>query len=332
MLRVPLERLPPSAVERHGVLRDYFCDKDAQAQRKENCWELTLHWPEGNERHVDPRLQEGLDWWDHGLTLAAMVLAWRRSGRILTSLYDTWTLHSWSQWLARHPRSVTEGLVVLHVDDHRDLAPPRLFVEDGVLRDAVNAAPVDLGDSESVRQAILSGALGMGSFLTPFLYFVPNTEVRQLCQPPKATMTRDFRILATTQADTLLCPGAPRPAVLLEPQRRATGPGCYRVTPNVDAWLDAMGKGPILLHIDMDYFNNRYDGDTDWRERARSLDPPLGVVLTKIDELTQVLRNSGVGPRIEDIVISYSPGFFPAEFWGAADARIRPGLELLHER
>jgi hypothetical protein len=331
MLLVPLDSLPSSPVARHAALRDYFCDKDAQATKTDRGWELTLGWTDSHERYVDPRLQDGLDWWGPGTAPGAMARAQRRQGRILTSLYDTWTLHGWSEWLVRHAPSRDDGIVVLHVDDHRDLAPPRLFVEHDLLIDAITSAPMSLTEPESVRQAIMSGALGMGSFLTPFVYLVPNLRVRQLCQPPKAAATADFRMVRTTVADTLLRPGAPRPAVRLEPGGHATAPGTYRVTPDPGAWLEGVGDDPILLHVDMDYFNNRYDGDNDWRGHGSVLDPRLDAVLAKIDELTNVLHLSGVGSRIEDIVISYSPGFFPAEFWSAADARLRPRLERLHE-
>jgi hypothetical protein len=329
MLQVPLDSLPSSITERRAVLRDYFCDKDAQARRTENGWELTLQWPGGNERHVDPRLRQGLDWWGDGVELSSMAIAQRRSGKILTSLYDTWTLHSWSEWVARRGWSAVENVTILHVDDHRDLAPPRLFAEENVFRDALTGEAVELIKPGTVRDAILSGAIGMGSFLTPFLHVVSMAEVRHLCQPPKTTATTDYRIYPGIKPDNLLRPGAPRPAVELRLQPNTTGPGYYRITPDVNAWLDTMGNGPILLHIDMDYFNNRYDGDSDWPEHTGALNPPLETVLAKIDEVTNALLDSDAGPRIEDAVISYSPGFFPAEFWSAADARLRPRLEQL---
>ena len=101
------------------------------------------------------------------------------------------------------------------------------------------------------------------------------------------------------------------------------------MTLDLDTWLRGLGDGPILLHIDMDYFNNRYDGDSDWRQRLDVLDPPLEVVLSKIDELGKILTNSEIRGNIEDVVVSYSPGFFPAEYWSAADAQLRPYLERL---
>jgi hypothetical protein len=161
----------------------------------------------------------------------------------------------------------------------------------------------------------------MGSFLTPFLHLAPRADVRHLCQPPKATGTADFRVRLTTTRDSLLSPERIRPSVELDPAPGAIGPGCYRMTPDVDAWLETLGPGPILLHIDMDYFNNRYDCDSDWQDRAAVLDPPADQVRCKIDEMIGALAKAGVIDRLEDVVIAFSPGFFPAELWAEADAR-----------
>lgn len=334
MLRIPLNRLPLSAIARQAELRDYFCDKDAQANQTNDGWELSLAWPDGAERHVDPNLEQGLVWWGDGVARPTMALAQRRSGRILTSLYDTWTLHSWSEWIARCRPSDQDSIIVLHVDDHRDLAAPRLFFEENGFRDPLTGAQVDLTDPDSVRDSILSGALGMGSFLTPFLHRYPNAEVRHLCQPPKVTTTIDHCIEPTFEFDTLIQPDARRPAIRLNPQSaKTTGPGRYRITPDPKDWLDSLGSGPVLLHIDMDYFNNRYDGDSDWAERGRHFDPPFEQVAIRIDEMCGALAASGLGPRIEDVVVSYSPGFFPAEFWRDADSRLRGLLwSKLYER
>lgn len=330
-ITLPFDRLPGSAVERHATLRDYFCDKDASAKRTTDGWDLTLGWPNDAARHVDPKLADGLAWWDGHLERSDMALSMRRSGRILSTLYDSWTLHSWSEWLERvGPQA--EPIVVLHVDDHRDIGTPRVFVQSAGCRDPLTGQLVDLAQPDSVASAIRSGAIGMGSFLTPFLHAFPTTEVRHLCQPPKAVDTRDFRFELTEEQDTLLDPCALRPAVELVPVARETGPGRYRVTPDLGDWLKGIGPGPILLHIDMDYFNNRYDGDSDWLDRRRKLDPPVASVLEKIDALADALEGAGLASRLEDVVIAYSPGFFPGEYWQAADECLRAAFARLDVR
>jgi hypothetical protein len=79
----------------------------------------------------------------------------------------------------------------------------------------------------------------------------------------------------------------------------------------------------------MDYFNNRYDGDSNWAERTHVLNPPLDDQFRRIDELAEALSRAGVASQIADIVIAYSPGFYPAEYWPAADGRLRAALEAL---
>ena len=328
-LRVPLERLPEDPAERHGALRDYFCDKDAEAVRRGDSWELRLAWPDGEERHVDPALETGLQLWG-GIGRGEMAMAQRRSGRVLRALYDTWTLHSWSEWVARARPGSGEPLTILHVDDHRDLASPRLFRRDGEWVDPIGGRPFDLESPDSVRSAVESGAVGMGSFLTPFLHWFPQADVRQLGQAPKIRETTDYVIGLGTEADDLLEPGAQRPAVKPVKAETGTGPGKYRITDDLDRWVEDVRSGPILLHVDMDYFNNRYDGDGDWRQRPEVLDPGMDDVLRQVDRLTSVLRSAGLVSRIEDAVIAFSPGFFPAELWEAADRRLQDGLEELY--
>ena len=143
--------------------------------------------------------------------------------------------------------------------------------------DPITGARCDLYNPASVCSAIKSGAIGMGSFLTPILHVARHAEVRHLCQPPKARTTMDHHIRITTEQDTLLDPGRNRPAVRLDPSAAEIGPESYRITPSVEARLDRLGDGPNLLHIDMDYFNNRYDGTaTGLTDRRRLIHLYLG--------------------------------------------------------
>ena len=317
------------------MLRDYFCDKDATAVRISGGWQLELYWPGGEDRYVDRRLQEGLAWWGDNITLPTLITATRRSGRILEALFDTWTLHSWSQWA--QGRQENSSPVILHVDDHRDLGSPRLFFRGDALCDALTGDECNIYRPESVHASILSGAVGMGSFMTPFLHRFPDSEIRHLCQYPKASATADFSFAIATEPDTLLNPGMSRPSVTLSPlndEVARPGPGRLRVTPSLDAWLQGLEKTDsrsMLLHIDMDYFNNRYDGDSDWEQRNPRLDPDRAQVLARIDELCEAITKAGIGSRIEDVVVAYSPGFFPAELWKPASEKLRSGLARIVE-
>lgn len=329
-IKIPYDSLPAEGSARHAYLRDYFCDKDARVLRTAEGWELDLYWEGDAARHVDRALGEGLEWWTPATPREGMAFAFRRRGHVLYALYDSWTLYTWSHWIARTPSAWGKNLLILHVDDHRDVAPPRLCVtEDGYL-DLITGASVSIDSPDSIHAAISSGAIGMGSFLTLLLHQMPHAEVRHLCQPPKSRTTIDYEIIPEAIPDSLLRPGANRPSIRLQPGT-GTGPGRYRQTPDLAAWLDAIPTNAnVLLHIDMDYFNNRYDGDSDWADRDEGLDPPLENVLEKIDELGRALDASGVVNHISDTAIAFSPGFFPAELWASAASRLEARLKKLH--
>ncbi|HDS1738292.1 TPA: hypothetical protein QEM67_000117 [Pseudomonas putida] len=325
-LTVPLASLSPDPHQRHAQLRDYFCDKDASATCVDEQWVLSLSWSDDPYRYVDPRLDEGLAWWGGGIRCQDMAMARKRRGRLLLALNDTWTLESWSEWLARTP--YLQGITVLHVDDHKDLGAPRIFNRQDGWLDPVAKQVVNLHEPRSVTSAIMSGALGMGSFLTPFLHRYPDTQVRHLCQGPKCTSTIDSRIRLEFQCDTLLDHSAMRPAISLVSDDGGTGAGRYRFTHDLCAWLEGLSQGdaPILLHVDMDYFCNRYDGDSDHIEYPGPLNDTLPQVLDRIDALTDALHRHGLVDRLADIVVAFSPGFFPAEFWAESCDRLLVGL------
>lgn len=329
MLRVPSALLPQEPHARHGRLRDYFCDKDAKTSLDGAEWRLELAWPGGIERHVDPRIASELSDWGE-IPLSEMAMAQRRSGRVLTALYDTWTLPSWSEWIVRAKPVSGERITILHIDDHRDLGSPRLGIEGDEFRDLITGKPFDVRNPASVMSACESGAVGMGSFMTPFLWSFPNCDVRHLGQPPKLSGTVDFAIMPATINDDLLAPGVERPAIDLSPVSKP-GLGRFRATNDISAWLGDIEPGPVLLHIDMDYFNNRYDGDGDWPDRFPRHDPPIALVLARIGEVAAAMRQAGIINRIQDTVVAFSPGFFPAEMWRPAEARLRLALAELYE-
>ena len=324
-MRIRKDQLPADPTTRAIRLREYFCDKDAVLIDSGEDWLIKLKWTDDAYRYIDPRLNKGLRWWEPGISYAEMATARRRQGRVLYTLYDTWTLESWSHWLSNTTRS-SNTPTILHIDDHRDIDSPRLFLNSDGLYDPITDHKVDLMLPTSVTQAIESGAIGMGSFLTPFLHKVPNADVRHLCQAPKCMGTQDFHFLTCTRPDDLLNLHAIRPAIDLIPSSAGASPGGYRYTNSLVDWLEGICDGPILLHIDLDYFCNRYDGDSDALVTPKPLNPPLSVIKARIDALGRAMQDAGVLEQIDDIVIAFSPGFFPAELWGVVSSYLMAAL------
>ena len=301
-------------------------------------WEIDLNWPSSADYYVDPCVEQGLAWWQAGTDIAEIHSQVSYSARGQLSLNDAWTLYSWSNWLAERRISgkAINEVVILHIDDHTDLMTPRLTMLQDGWRDAISGDVFDLHVPTSVQSAILNGAVGVGSFMSPFIHTVPRVHLRHLSQSAPDEGAQDFSLIPEPLADTILNTSASRPAIgiarempLPPDNPRRSNAKQYRFTSQLDRWLGELPDAPVLLHVDMDYFNNRYNGDSDWTARERRHDPKLPDIMLAIDAVFMAINETGVASRIENVTVALSPGFFPAEFWAASIARTQDHLARL---
>jgi hypothetical protein len=337
-LLLPVGRLPDDPVERRARLDHYFDDLLASVKAVQDGWEIDLNWPSTADYYVDPALGQGLEWWSGSAKVDQIHTQVCHSSRGQLSLNDSWTLYSWSRWLAdcRARKKAVEEVVVLHVDDHTDLMTPRLTFQGAGLCDAISGRAFDLYEPESVRSAIQTGAVGVGSFISPFIHAIKRVHVRHLCQTASDRCALGCSLVAEHLADTLLNVGGSRPAVRVTTAELGVSgdPGAhvagqYHCTRQLDRWLDELPDAPVLLHFDMDYFNNRYNRDSDWAAKERRHDPDLSAVLAAIDAVFEQVRQARVASRIENVAVGISPGFFPAELWAHSIERMQEHLALM---
>jgi hypothetical protein len=335
-LVLPAGRLPTSPQEQRTFLDGYFDDLLASVKTVPDGWEIDLNWPTRADYYVDPNLEQGLKWWRAGTEIRDIPSQVYHSDHGLIALRDSWTLYSWSKWLTeRHERGLaTHNVVILHVDDHNDLMTPRLTSRDGIWRDTIFSEIFDLYEPNTVQLAILRGVIGVGSFISPIIHTVPYLQMRHLSQSaPADNIEDDYLLVRQTVADQLLDVIGRRPSIgifhngkLLEDKLQANIAGPYRLTHRLDYWLADLPVAPILLHIDMDYFNNRYNGNSDWSKQSSRHDPDFAQILRKIDDLFDALSEAQVVSRIENVTVALSPGFFPAELWEVSIAQIKMRL------
>ncbi|WIX92530.1 hypothetical protein [Amycolatopsis sp. DG1A-15b] len=314
---LPRSALPENSSERDRLLQDYVAERVPHSSRTgSGDWVVRLAVPPSADYYIDPELDSGLRWWGPGTAIADVPFAHKRVGGVGISLSDAWTLAFWSDYFAQ-AGGVPARLTVLHLDDHDDLMTPRLATSaGGSFTDLVTGHEFTLTEPAGVRSAIGSGAIGMGSFLTPVLHTAEHTRILHLCDTRYAAQRQgEFSILAAQEADALFRPGSPRPAARLVPgSRNATdNRGSYQVDSDLPTLLSHLTDDPVFLHIDLDYFNNRFDGDSDWHSAAERHDPPRDRVLDRVETVLAQLRP--IQFRIVDVTIGISPGFFPAEFW-----------------
>lgn len=321
--------LPADPADRRALLDWYFPRRLAEATpRDDGRWDVSVRPFDEAEMHVDPRLEDGLRWWDPALALPDLPAAVRGTGANQLSLEDAWTAVALSRWLADRPG---ERMTILHVDDHTDLMEPLLSRRAaGGWKDLLTAADVDLRRPATVAAAVASGAIGVASFFTPFIFDVAQGEIRHLRASAGAAGSDLMRLLPRDRSDELLEPGAVRPAIELATPGAAPDDGwSYRVTSDPSAWLAELARGPLMLHIDFDYFCNRFNGDSDWHEYPHDNDVGQQEIERRVDRMVAALAEAGVAGAVQSVCGALSPGFFPAEYWAMTVERVCAGLASL---
>lgn len=324
---VPRDALPDDGDARAALLARTFQRQVVSCTDVDAGWSVQVGWTSNEEVYIDPHLRHGLRWWDDGLSVDRIHLGVRLHDDFQLSLDDSWTLFAWSSWLAgeaaegRRPDAVT----ILHLDSHTDLMSPLLTRGgDAVITDVISGRPFDLIDPASVAAAICSGAVGIGSFIAPIIHHVPNVTVCHLSPASRFRFRPGAYALNPALRHDALFPPSPRLAVdIAEIDSDA---GRYVVTDDLHALLDRIPAGPVLLHVDMDYFNNCFDGTPAWREDGTRHDPDENSVLEEIDRVFSVIAAHPAGSSIADIAVALSPGFFPATLWPAAMDRMSAAI------
>lgn len=318
-LRVAKDSLPVNDKERTETLEEYFTEHLPTATDKDDHWEVLLERPSspyGSYMH-DPDIRKGLEWWRPGTRVRGIPSEKRLLEKGLFALEDQWIPLSWSNYFQKSG-SIPKELVLLHIDDHQDMMAPRIGKRlDERFVDFITGDHFSLLKPETVEAAIVSGALGKGSILTPLIWQVSKIHVRHLTLRPAPYTT--YTLKKALQQDIILGHPLQRISVQCENTERDSllSSSNYLATSNVDTWLSHIPDNvDIFLHIDMDFFNNRFDGNSSWQETGRRVhDINLIEQQRLLKEIFVGLNKRALQTRIKDVSICLSPSFFPAEFW-----------------
>ncbi|WP_375444403.1 hypothetical protein [uncultured Fibrella sp.] len=328
-LIIDKKKLPANKSQKEEFLNQYFSGLLVEACDVDNQVSVSLSWPNNITYFVDPDLQKGLSWWNKDLKPENIHQQYQRSPLYQLSLTDNWSLYSWSLWLqSKNNQASTVDVIILHVDDHTDFMSPLLTKEGDIWADLITGNAFDINQPETVKAAVLSGAISVGSFIAPFFHGIRNITFRHLRNKYRTGIAESKTSLYPSLTyDQLLREGQLRPSISLKSFNSIGHRSVdYQVSDSATDWLSNLPKNiPVLLHIDMDYFNNRFDGDSDWQERVNKLDPTQDEISTQIRSLFSHLWQKVERSQVEDITVALSPGFFPAEYW-------QQSIELLHEQ
>jgi len=333
LLRVRKSSLPENEIKRQCFVEEYFPEHLATVTDKGDHFEIRLERPSSpyGSYMLEPEIYEKLRWWNPGTRVRDIPVEKRFLNRGIFAMEDQWSPLSWSMYFQKRG-GILEELILLHVDDHKDMMSPRIGKSsEGEYFDLITKSYFSLLDPESVTSAILSGALGKGSILSPLIWQVEKIHVRHLTVRPDPYA---YLLKKTPVQDTILGDSLSR--ISLQQKEIEEGDSLppstsnYIATSNIDTWPNHLPDGvPIFLHIDMDFFNNRFDGNSAWREADRCHDPSLEMQQILVKKIFDVLKDRNLEERIVDVSLCLSPSFFPAEFWQPISEMILNKLHLM---
>ena len=313
LIRLPLSILPTDSSEQSLCLRQWIPDKRIRSVTQENGeWLIELTWPSLSELNKDPLLPASIESVFRDIMPDEVATARKNIGEVHVCLNDSWTLLEWSKCLTEETSA--RGIVIVHLDSHSDLMSPMLSCHGSDLRDLFTGADFDINIPWSVEAAIASGAVGIGSFIVPYLHQSKCEMLIHICPPTYLPHLRGWGSLENCSASTLPYPGLLRPSVRRIEGESRDGHCRHIVTETLDGLgVELRGK-IVLLHVDLDFFNNRINGDSHWHEIENPHNPSIDIMISEVGRVFRELRTCGMETP-HNVVVACSPEFCPAEYW-----------------
>lgn len=310
--------IPRSSLSNNKMLRRQFLDEYFPSglipfeQGVGGEWEITAFTPLDPDYYVDPLLGEALNRWQHPVSIENIGDYRCFYKNAMISFYDSWSVYYWSllsSFLLSNSGRATGSYTLIHIDDHKDLGSP-LFVEDPAgYHSLLTNEKVIFLEPDSIRQAVSTKSIGIGSFITPLLINSDSLDVFHIRYAYNSNPDH-YYIDALQIADSLLSTEKKR--ILLKFCSAPTAYS-YSISNGNISFKDKIKEDSIvLLHFDCDAFINRYNLDTNWNSNKISIDLSFSEIQKKVSDLIKNLESLS-NPIFVNIALS--PGFFPSEYW-----------------
>jgi hypothetical protein len=248
-----------------------------------------------------------------GYSIADIPRLYIRNASGILAFDDSWTLVGWSDWWHNSLRTERDKeVVVLHLDDHQDLVAPMLVLSDqpDLWLDPLTQQATRLLDPDTTASAVVSGAIGIGCFLVPCIHAWPGCKILHLQRNRRETEV--FWAAQSLLAEPRISAWAQRPSFVRAECASPSHRTQYVRSSDFETLLEFVPPtAHILLHIDLDYFNDSLGG-------GRPDDSPqqdLSQAVQAISALGKTLEQRGMARRIEHAAVALSPGFCPSILW-----------------
>lgn len=233
------------------------------------------------------------------------------TNNVCLCLSENWIPYAWTKILPE--LDIKNNIFnLIHVDDHSDMMSPYIYTSENEFYDLLTNQKIDFSDIISMKNTIKKGAITIGSMLTPIIYTVNNINILHY---KKNILEESFNFKKDTFIDSVLIQNAQRIKISLE--KNKTNQNIYFKTSNFEniVYKCTETNNQCILHIDMDFFNNRYNGSTDWLKNKNINDSTFEEQKQEINNLCRFLKKINLTNPIRYIFIGLSPSFYPSEYW-----------------
>jgi hypothetical protein len=247
------------------------------------------------------------------------IMAFRASDTQLDfCLEDTWTYYF---IVTRFQVTKRDPIVLLHLDDHTDMMRPLIGTSTQGVFDIPLSAALALDDPKSIEKAIWSGALGIGNFITPLFYNFDEVHVCHLSNTEQADIVQ--RQVSRSHFDIPIVDGITQIDLKLSDRSDAAHVGSYATCNDIGSLVQSLPPGRLIVHIDLDYFCNDYDGGNNASNRIDHSPYPESAS-TKLQHFFAAMRS--LDRDVERWIVAASPGFCAARHWSWLINEINAGI------
>ncbi len=296
-------RIAPNdaAAELQGFARNTKVELDLKSRT------LRLNGSDLSHHNADPHLSEHASNFDASLRRENLANFRKTYVDYDFCLEDNWSGYFLAQHLQKNPSN--EPIVIVHLDDHTDMMPTLLTRRSGSLISPDSGREFSPDNPDNWTQAIASGAINIGSFLTALYYYRNPLHVLHL-NHSSAPAGRRTPVFAKSIEHSLL-PGSEF-AGIQKDRGDGAALGTYHGHANAHELLSDTPKGRVFVHVDLDYLVNDYNGnigqihplsESNLVQQGRQL----------LAQFASALDASNL--QVERWIIASSPGFCGAKHW-----------------
>lgn len=271
--------------------------------------EFRVTGPDTSYYLADPDLNEIFSLYDKINTLQD-VTQFRENNRYFSLCFDdTWSGYCVADYYLKS--ECKEDVVFIHLDDHTDMMPTLLTIRGEKILNSASDTDFNAMVADDWIKAIDTGIISIGNFITPLFYLPTQLHVRHLCD--RLIDNGCLQFVSQEALDYELIPNHNFAGISKHPIETSNHHGTYKCSTSISDLLANLPTGKLIVHIDLDYFVNDYNGNHG-QERTLSEEDARTVVESKMDDFFDHLFR--IDRPVEKWIVATSPGFCSVNNWG----------------